>query len=333
MHCKIIGATVNILSWKEVWHVNHYLGRNTKKNVFHIPAYVSCFLWAFRARYADTSIGQKAKFLFFIRTFLHPRISLGWYSFLHQTYLRNAAQTNPFLLDAIHRPFFDRLVPIGKRLTLMQNHFHLCEVFFGKVIAREMLSGQALEIAKIKGKNGEGFSLALFWGSAYKREGGLTLGFFLHDTLLQCLTFSFDLQNNRIMMKVGGIQASNQDSHDLIRAATKGLYGIQPRLLLIDALRCLAREFNSASIECVAKKNHIYQAWRYKFSKKIKAEYDQLWLTAGGTQNGNGNFILPLSIAEKPLSSRPSNKRSEYRAREIITQTIREEIARRLPSV
>ena len=323
---------MNILSWKEVWYVNHYLGKNTKKSIFHIPDYIKCFLWAFRARYADPNIGQKAKVLFLIRTCLHPRISLDWYSFLHQSYLRNAAQSNPFLLDAIHRPFFDRLVPISKRLSLMQNHFHLCEVFFGKVIAREMLDGKALEIAKIKGKNAEQFSLALFWGCAYKREGGLTLGLFLQDTLLQCLTFSFDLQNNRIVMKVGGIQASNQDSQDLIRSATKGLYGIQPRLLLIEALRCLAREFNSVSIECVAKKNHIYQAWRYKFSKNIKAEYDQLWLTAGGTQNTHGNFILPLFIAEKPLSSRPSNKRSEYRAREIITQTMRAEIARCLPT-
>ncbi|MFZ6813366.1 DUF535 family protein [Undibacterium sp. Rencai35W] len=331
-HCETNGVFVNILNWKEVRNANHYFGNIGNKNLFGLLSSLKYYLWTIRTRYADNNIGLKAKLLFLIRTCLHPKISLGWYSFLHQSYLRNAVQANTSLLDAIHRPFFDRLVPLDKRLTLMQNHFHLCEVFFGKVAASEILAGKAREIAQITGKNGAQFRLALFWGCAYKREGGLTVGLFLEDTLLQCLTFSFDLCKNQIAIKVGGIQANNQESQNLIRTSTKALYGIQPRLLLIEALRCLAREFNCISIECVAKKNHIYQALRYKFSKNIKAEYDQLWLAAGSTQHVNGNFMLPLSLAEKPLSSRPANKRSEYRARDKIIQAMRNEISKRLPA-
>ncbi|MDE2428704.1 MAG: DUF535 family protein [Burkholderiales bacterium] len=325
-HYETNGAAVDISNQKVIWHIDHVIDNHAEKNASRVSDFLQFFLWAFRTRFADQGISVKARLLFLLRTCLHPRLSLHWYAFLYHGYLRKAVQANGFLLDAIHRPFFDHQLPLPRRLGLLKNHFHLCQVFFGKVLAREILAGKAHEIAKFKGKNGEQFHLALFWGCTYKREGGLTLGLFLDGAILQCLTFSFDRYKNDVAIKVGGIQASNHHSQESIRVATKALHGIQPRLLLIDALRSLAAGVGCTSIECVAKRNHIYQAWRYKFSKNIRAEYDQLWLAAGGTPHANGNFILPLFVADKPVSSRPANKRSEYRAREGITHAMRSDI-------
>lgn len=287
--------------------------------------------WACQLRLADGNSNLKSKCLFLLRSSFHPLTSLAWFNYLHQSYLRKAAQADVALLDAIHRPYFDRQIGVADRLDLMKNHFHLAGAIFGKNLAQELVNGKEIDIACFRGKNGEEFRLSLFCSRDFKREGGLTLGLFHDSHLLQCLSFSFDRSQQHIAIRVGGVQSCKQNARELVRACTKSLHGIQPRLLLIEALRCIAREVNCASIECVAKKNHIYQAWRYRFSKCIKAEYDSLWQSAGASQHSNGNYCLPLYAEEKPLSERPANKRSEYRARDELTQTLRNAIAQRLP--
>ncbi|MFZ6653981.1 VirK/YbjX family protein [Undibacterium sp. TJN19] len=289
--------------------------------------------WAMGTRFADTNSSFKSKCVFVLRSLLQPATSLTWFKCLHQTYLQKAVHGDASLLDAIHRPFFDHTIACGARLKLLSNHFRLSGMLLGTKLAQDLASGKPYEIATVSGKNHEEYSLALFWGSSFKREGGMTLGLFLQGKLLQCMTFSFDRENGQTVLRVGGVQACNQGGRDLIRESTKGLHGIQPRLLLIDALRCIAREINCAAIECIAKKNHIYQAWRYKFKKNIRAEYDALWVAAGGVAQANGNYRLPLVTQDKPLSERPTNKRSEYRAREQLTLAMRNDIACRLPLV
>lgn len=288
--------------------------------------------WACQLRLTDRNSNFKGKCLFLLRCCLHPFASLAWFSYLHQSYLRKAAHTDVALLDAIHRPYFDRQISIAARLDLMKNHFHLAVALFGKNIAQELISGKEIEIAHFQGKNQEDFHLSLFRNRDFKREGGLTLGLFHENQLLQCLSFSFDRHRQHIAIRVGGVQSCKQNARDLVRACTKSLYGIQPRLLLIEALRCIAREINCASIECVAKRNHVYQAWRYRFSKCIKAEYDSLWQCAGASPHRNGNYLLPLDAEEKPLSERPANKRNEYRARDELTRTMRKAIMQCLPA-
>ncbi|MCU6432736.1 VirK/YbjX family protein [Undibacterium sp. Jales W-56] len=265
-----------------------------------------------------------------LRTLFDPLNSYAWFRYVRNNNLLKIATSDPSLLDSIHRPFFDRRMRSGDRLSLLMNHFKLAETILGRGNYRSVLLGQKLELASVTGKNHEVFQLRLFRGASYKREGGLSLGLFIDDTLLQCVTFSFDHQQNYLAIKVGGVQASNGGSRDLIRESTKELHGIQPRLLLVEALRYLAQELQSTTIECIAQKNHIYQAWRYKFAKNVKAEYDQLWMTAGGVKRACGNYLLPIMTITKPISSRPSNKRSEYRARAVILEAMRDQISQRL---
>jgi hypothetical protein len=324
---------VDILNWVELEIASNRSKEVALASGVQEHSLLATVSWAMATRFADTNSSFKSKCVFVLRTLLQPVNSLNWFKSLHQTYLQKAVHGDASLLDAIHRPFFDRSIASSSRLNLLNNHFRLSGILLGTKLAQDLASGKPYEIATVSGKNQEEYSLALFWGSSFKREGGLTLGLFSQYKLLQCMTFSFDTENGQTVLRVGGVQACNQGGRDLIRESTKGLHGIQPRLLLIDALRCIARHINCAAIECVAKQNHIYQAWRYRFKKNIKAEYDSLWLAAGGVPQANGNYLLPLAMQDKPLSERPSNKRSEYRAREQLTLAMRKAIACRLPLV
>ncbi|MFZ6770225.1 VirK/YbjX family protein [Undibacterium sp. Di26W] len=321
---------MNILNWREVWHAYQSHEEPAVKQTQQSASLLDSLRWAVHLRLTDSNSHFKSKCLFLLRSGLRPRTSLAWYAYLHQTYLRKVIRKDIALLDAIHRPFFDRNIGPDSRLSLMQNHFHLSCILFGKNVAQDLLAGKAFDIASLQGKNQEQYRLSLFRCSSFKREGGLTLGLFQGAHLLQCLSFSFDHQQQQVSIRVGGVQSCKQDARELIRVCTKSLHGIQPRLLLIEALRCIAQELNCVTIECIAKKNHIYQSWRYRFSKCIRAEYDALWQSAGAIPHSNGNYLLPLSVEEKPWSARPSNKRSEYRARDVLTTDMRKDIAQSL---
>ncbi|MFZ6778766.1 DUF535 family protein [Undibacterium sp. Ji83W] len=324
---------MNILNWRELWTAGRVLEAIDTKKLHETGSLMDSLRWALQLRLNDSKSNLKSKCLFVVRSGLRPQISLRWYHYLHQTYLRNAAPTDIALLDAIHRPFFDRQICQVSRLRLLRNHFHLSDQLFGRHRAQDMLSGRDFTLATIQGKDQEDYRISLFRSCAFKREGGLSLGLFQGTNLLQCISFSFDRKDHQLMIRVGGLQSCKHNARDVMRACTKNLHGIQPRLLLIEALRSLARELHCAGIECIAKKNHIYQSWRYRFSKTIKAEYDSLWQSAGAAAQANGNFLLPLASDDVPLSERPSNKRSEYRARDGLTTRMREGIRRSLVGV
>ncbi len=330
-HCETNGVKVDQMNWRALSPAGKLLENDSVKKHSELGAWLASLRWACRVRLTDSNSNLKSKGLFLLRTALRPRTSLAWFDYLHQSYLRKTAHADISLLDTIHRPFFDRTIDTATRLDLLQNHFHLAGALFGKNLAQELAHGKEIEIASFQGKNQQEFRLSLFRACDFKREGGLTLGLFQDSHLLQCLSFSFDRSQQGLVIRVGGVQSCKQNARELIRACTKSLHGIQPRLLLIEALRCIAREINCSGIECIAKKNHIYQAWRYRFSKCIKAEYDSLWESAGASQHSNGNYVLPLAAEEKPLSERPANKRSEYRARDELTRIIRDAITQRLP--
>ncbi|BFT80594.1 hypothetical protein GVv1_13860 [Enterobacter pseudoroggenkampii] len=45
------------------------------------------------------------------------------------------------------------------------------------------------------------------------------------------------------------------------------------------------------------------------------ADYDSFWISIGGEKQDNGNFMLPLVMPRKPMEEIASKKRSEYRRR------------------
>lgn len=324
---------MNILNWRELWAAGRVPEAIDTKTLHASGSFMASLRWALHLRLTDGSSNLKSKCLFLLRSSLRPQVSVRWYHFLHQTYLRKAAPDDIALLDAIHRPFFDRQICCVSRLRLLRNHFHLSAQLFGRHRAQDMLTGGDFTLATLQGKDQEDYRISLFRSCAFKREGGLSLGLFQGNKLLQCISFSFDRKDHQLMIRVGGLQSCKHNARDTMRACTKNLHGIQPRLLLIEALRSLARELHCTGIECIAKKNHIYQSWRYRFSKTIRAEYDSLWQAAGAAAQANGNYLLPLASEDVPLSERPSNKRSEYRARDGLTMSMREGIRRSLVGV
>lgn len=52
------------------------------------------------------------------------------------------------------------------------------------------------------------------------------------------------------------------------------------------------------------------------------ADYDSFWLSIGGEKQENGNFMLPLVMPRKPMEEIASKKRSEYRRRYALLDSL-----------
>lgn len=52
------------------------------------------------------------------------------------------------------------------------------------------------------------------------------------------------------------------------------------------------------------------------------ADYDSFWLSIGGEKQDNGNFMLPLVMPRKPMEEIASKKRSEYRRRYALLDSL-----------
>ncbi|MGS6579831.1 DUF535 family protein, partial [Enterobacter hormaechei] len=74
---------------------------------------------------------------------------------------------------------------------------------------------------------------------------------------------------------------------------------------------------------------HIYRSWRYRKKKegKLLADYDCFWRSLGGQQQENGNFALPLTMPRKPMEEIASKKRSEYRRRYILLDSLLQQVS------
>lgn len=279
--------------------------------------------WAYKMTSAADTASLERKSKFVARTLLHLKPSVSWYQFVRNSYLRQLVSNDTNLLDVIHRPFFDRNISAMERVNMLACHFELLHALLGTKNTADIISGRRFLLSRFAGKNDEHFAIHLLRDDAFKREGGITLALSMNEETLLYVTFTLVKSHEGNAIKVGGIQSNRGNCRQLARAATSALHGIQPRLLLIEVLRQLAAQINCTTIECVSKKNHIYRAWRYRQKKCIQAEYDQLWLLAGGSQNQRGNFDIPHTQDDKPIESRPSHKRSEYRRRAALTDTMR----------
>ncbi|MBR7793965.1 DUF535 family protein [Undibacterium sp. FT147W] len=279
--------------------------------------------WAYKMTSAADTVSLERKSKFVARTLLNLKPSLSWYQFVRSSYLRQLVGRDANLLDVIHRPFFDRNLGAMERVNMLACHFELLHSLLGAKNTADIVSGHRFLLSRFTGKNEEHFTIHLLRDDAFKREGGLTLALSMNDETLLYVTFTLVKNHHGNAIKVGGIQSNRGNCRQLARTATNALHGIQPRLLLIDVLRNLASQIHCTTIECVSKENHIHRAWRYRLKKCIHAEYDQLWLLAGGYQNWRGNFEIPPTTDEKPIESRPSNKRSEYRRRAALTEAMR----------
>lgn len=216
-------------------------------------------------------------------------------------------------MEAPQRLFYDSRYGYVERLQALSDHYRFVLEQLPARVAQPLLNLQPHVLAALTGKSGQAYQLRLRVDHQMEKEGALTLELVSQDLPLLRLTWHLARQGQDWVIRIGGLQSTNTDTQNQIRQTTKDFHGIQPRILILHALRAVAQALGVRRIQAVAGAWHVYSSRRYR--KPIASDYDQLWAFLGLTPQPDGHFETGTEIPIKDLEEVPSHKRSEYRRR------------------
>lgn len=234
------------------------------------------------------------------------------------------------LPSKIHRPYLYNGMPMAARTHAIISHYQYVKQLSSLRLRQAMLTQQGVELVNFAGKNGETFTVTLACTGRCEREGEVNLLFRRDGVQLAMLTFAVTTVDGEKVAMIGGIQGAHRDTpHELIREATKACYGLFPKRLLMETLSLIYAETGVTKIEAVSDNGHIFRSLRYRLKKRslFHASYNEFWETLNAQPSGNKLYSLPLSFPRKPLEEIASKKRSEYRKRYDLLDTLREQFS------
>ncbi|ASV54803.1 Virulence factor VirK [Lelliottia jeotgali] len=240
-------------------------------------------------------------------------------SLAKQPRLLQMLQVQPGLPCRLHRPWLSVSMNRQKTLEALGWHYQTMNKALPATLMNGYLSKQGVTLLTLTGKDEQQFTVRLCADAFLDKEGEATLAFCDHqNTVLAEMTFTLCSFEGKTTLFIGGLQGAKAFvPHELIQGATKACHGLFPKRLLLEAAMTLGSVFPVEQIMAVSNATHIYRSWRYRKKKegKLLADYDSFWLSLGGEQKANGHFQLPLEMARKPMEEIASKKRSEYRRR------------------
>ncbi|MFJ5851962.1 VirK/YbjX family protein [Enterobacter cancerogenus] len=228
-------------------------------------------------------------------------------------------RVQPGLPCRLHRPWLTVNMDRARALASINWHYQAMSRQLPAALLNGYLSNQGATLLTLTGKDEQQFTVRLCADAFLDKEGEATLAFCDHQhTVLAEMTFTLCEFNGKSTLFIGGLQGAKAHvPHELIQGATKACHGLFPKRLLVEAAMTLGAAFPVEQIIAVSNATHIYRSWRYRKKKegKLLADYDSFWRSIGGQPQDDGNFALPLTMPRKPMEEIASKKRSEYRRR------------------
>ncbi|QGG08815.1 VirK/YbjX family protein [Enterobacter cancerogenus] len=248
-----------------------------------------------------------------------------------QPRLMQMLRVQPGLPCRLHRPWLTVNMDRARALASINWHYQAMSRHLPAALLNGYLSNQGATLLTLTGKDEQQFTVRLCADAFLDKEGEATLAFCDHQhTVLAEMTFTLCEFNGKSTLFIGGLQGAKAHvPHELIQGATKACHGLFPKRLLVEAAMTLGAAFPVEQIIAVSNATHIYRSWRYRKKKegKLLADYDSFWRSIGGQPQDDGNFALPLTMPRKPMEEIASKKRSEYRRRYELLDSLIAQVA------
>lgn len=260
---------------------------------------------------------QKKKVRFTLRTLIYyPWVNNLTNFILKHDYLSSTVYKYPILVSKMHRPYLSSSFKINEKLNAIKDSYEFIDIYFSEEMRRSLYTEGQIQLGEICGNNSEIFYINLALYPHYDKEGEFNLILINSDNItLSTLTFSLQRKDDKFRVFIGGLQGAPRDvDHSIIKAATKNLYGIFPKKVLMESLYFLEKSLEMKIDKiCVGNNQHVYTAKRYKKKRTIHSSYDSFWESLNAEKTKVGFWILPEKLEKKDILSVPSKKRGQYR--------------------
>jgi uncharacterized protein VirK/YbjX len=235
------------------------------------------------------------------------------------------ALATPCVLKKIFRPYMTNRLRCSERLDVVRSHYAL--------IKRNRLGNMVLAAAiapvplmQFIGKSGASYQIELLAVTTMEREGELVLQLRNQDCVLFSVAFTFFKRDAIDCVAIGCLQGGRaSNSLEQIRVATKDMFGLRPKTLLVRLVQQLGEKLACNDLLLVGNKNRVVTQPLKK--GKVFADYDATWQELQAEPHPDGDFRLPCVVLVEPdLSSIPSHKRSEAKKRFALLSSISQSI-------
>ncbi|MGO4380692.1 DUF535 family protein [Pseudoduganella sp. RAF19] len=264
-----------------------------------------------------------------LRALACPRMTSSWLHLLNShSVLRDLAIAQPRLIHKIYRPWLSHRMCQRQRLSALMSHYHfILQQGLGELVADA--ARRPVELARFAGKSGALYNIALCAIVPMEREGELVLQLRCGEALVYSVAFSFLGAGREV--GIGCIQGPQHGAGlELAREATRDLFGLRPKNLLVRLVRQLGHAYGCNSLVLVGNGNRTVARKSIRLGK-VKADYDGLWQEMGARQRQDGDYELDCEPLLPPsMEDVPSKKRSEVRKRHELLEAVNAAVLARL---
>ncbi|OCG02866.1 DUF535 family protein [Gilliamella sp. wkB112] len=215
------------------------------------------------------------------------------------------------MTEKLFHKYLNEKISYNKKLSILNSHIDFIDQKIN-ANAIDKLYSPALHgvlLAEGEGKNDTKISLYLT-SALYPREGDLRIIMRFDEKLVFSIHFTITLSGE---IYIAGVQGHT--SREILKKLTKDLFGFRPKNLMVALILDIAKFFKIENIYAVKSKAHV------KLGKFV-FDYDELWQELNGVSYDKAWFKLPCNQAPKSIDDIKSNKRSEFKKRELIRENI-----------
>lgn len=257
-----------------------------------------------------------------LRSRIHSHSTSRWMTFWNSTPLMSdIAQSEPSVLKKIYRPYLSNRLSICDRLNVLTSHYKLIARHgFGDIVLRAAKA--PVQLCKFSGRSENVYQVRLVVDNTMEREGEMVLQLFGAGSVLFSIAFTFFDHTRVPTVAIGCLQGGRSaDNHEQIRFATRDLFGLRPKTLIVRLVQHIGYELGYQDLLLVGNQNRTVQQQLRKGI--VFADYDATWLELGAQCRADGDFKMQCTALTEPdFLAIASNKRSEAKKRFALLSTI-----------
>lgn len=176
-----------------------------------------------------------------------------------------------------------------------------------------------------------GLSIVVDKNNLFMREGMITLNIFVRHERVFTIAFSVCRdESGQVCAIAGAIQGRRMANiTNLYRDMTKKTYGIRPRDMIVEVFQIVCQLAGIEKIYAVTEshRQHKHHYYRLKNKQSLPSlNYDEVWLERSGVRSSEAFYELPVTPVRKPLGSIIAKKRSMYRNRYALLESLERRI-------
>lgn len=250
-----------------------------------------------------------------LRSRINPRLTSQWIAFWNSTPLMtDIALTEPSVLKKIYRPYLSNRLSIYDRLDVLRSHYTLvAQHGLGEIVLRAAKA--PVQLCEFSGRSENLYQIKLVIDNAMEREGEIVLQLVSAGNVLFSIAFTFFSHARIPTVAIGCLQGGRcADSHEQIRFATRDLFGLRPKTLMVRLVQHIGHEFGCQDLLMVGNQNRAVQQQLRKGI--VFADYDTTWIELGAQCRADDDFKMKCTALTEPdFLAIASNKRSEAKKR------------------